>query len=205
MELLGVWVRLPHPSSPPYCFTRRSTHGGRGGGGEGEHQVQGPVQVVHRTSNPASPKPPHSIPHPSTHAQAEREIKYKSERKFWEEQHKELVARVAALTAEMEAYRGTSKAQQLEERIQVGAGWGAGWRAWAWCSLSEPGNLQGAAAGKAHPGGWGNNGLVGGLGCGVTFRPICCLSKLPCSQLLPNTAPHLPVAGAGGSAGAVGS
>ena len=56
---------------------------------------------------------------------AEREIKYKSEKKYWEEQHKEVAARVAALTAEMAAYRGTSKAQQLEERIQVGGtgGW----------------------------------------------------------------------------------
>ncbi|PSC71814.1 hypothetical protein C2E20_4927 [Micractinium conductrix] len=51
-------------------------------------------------------------------AWAEREIKYKSEKKYWEEQHKEVAARVAALTAEMAAYRGTSKAQQLEERIQ---------------------------------------------------------------------------------------
>ncbi|KAL4420581.1 hypothetical protein ABPG75_010237 [Micractinium tetrahymenae] len=51
-------------------------------------------------------------------AWAEREIKYKSEKKQWEEQHKELAARLAALSSEVEAYRGTSKTQQLEDRIQ---------------------------------------------------------------------------------------
>lgn len=52
---------------------------------------------------------------------AEREIKYKSEKKQWEEQQKELATRLAALSREVEAYRGTSGAQQLEDRIQVGA------------------------------------------------------------------------------------
>lgn len=51
---------------------------------------------------------------------AEREIKYKSEKKHWEEQQKELAARLAALGSEVEAYRGTSKSQQFEDRIQVG-------------------------------------------------------------------------------------
>ena len=51
---------------------------------------------------------------------AEREIKYKSERKFWEEQQKEVAARLAALSAELEAHRGASRAPQLEHRIQVG-------------------------------------------------------------------------------------
>jgi hypothetical protein len=50
---------------------------------------------------------------------AEREVKYKSDKKYWEEQQKVLAARLAALTVEMEAYRGAGKAQQLEERIQV--------------------------------------------------------------------------------------
>ena len=52
---------------------------------------------------------------------AEREIKYKSERKFWEEQQKEVAARLVLLSAELEAYRGASRAPQLEGRIQVGA------------------------------------------------------------------------------------
>lgn len=51
-------------------------------------------------------------------AWAEREIKYKSEKKFWEEQQKELAERVKLLSTEMEAYRGASKTHQLEERIQ---------------------------------------------------------------------------------------
>ncbi|KAL4436325.1 hypothetical protein ABPG77_009887 [Micractinium sp. CCAP 211/92] len=51
-------------------------------------------------------------------AWAEREIKYKSEKKHWEEQQKELAARLAVLSSEVEAYRGTSKTQQLEDRIQ---------------------------------------------------------------------------------------
>ena len=50
---------------------------------------------------------------------AEREIKYKTEKKYWEEQQKELAARLLALSLEMEAYRGNSKAHQMEERIQV--------------------------------------------------------------------------------------
>lgn len=50
---------------------------------------------------------------------AEREIKYKQEKKYWEEKQKELAARVAALGAERDALRGGSGAQQLEERIQV--------------------------------------------------------------------------------------
>jgi hypothetical protein len=60
---------------------------------------------------------------------AEREIKYKSERKFWEEQQKEVAARLAALSAELEAHRGASRAPQLEQRIQVGGWVGrlAGW------------------------------------------------------------------------------
>lgn len=60
----------------------------------------------------------------------EREIKYKSEKKWWEEQHKGLAARLAALTAEVDAYRGNSKAPQLEERIQVGGRVGEPYSTW---------------------------------------------------------------------------
>lgn len=81
----------------------------------------------------------------------EREIKYKQEKKYWEEQQKELAARVAALSAERDALRGGSGAQQLEERIQVA-------RCCSLCSLSSEQWIvrllgAGAVAGGVHPGG----------------------------------------------------
>lgn len=67
---------------------------------------------------PSSPAPTFAVCPPFLHC-TEREIKYKQEKKYWEEQQKEMAARVTALAAERDALRGGSGAQQLEERIQA--------------------------------------------------------------------------------------
>lgn len=63
-------------------------------------------------------------------AWAEREVKYKMEKRQWEESTKELTGRVAELERENSEYRAAGKAHMWEERIQVGDavlwGWGVG-------------------------------------------------------------------------------
>lgn len=81
--------------------------------------------------------------------QAEREIKYKSEKKWWEEQQKELAGRLAGLTAELDAYRGASKAPQLEERIQVGGQAAAGVLRTDCCQLHRDQRRQALPPGEA--------------------------------------------------------
>ena len=75
---------------------------------------------------------------------AEREIKYKQDKKYWEEQQKELAARVAALAAERDALRGGSGAQQLEERIQASRCCLA-WNWFVWTLVCRSGSSDSAA------------------------------------------------------------
>lgn len=51
-------------------------------------------------------------------AWAEREVKYKQDKRSWEEQQKELADRLAVVQRDLESYRGASKAPEFEERIQ---------------------------------------------------------------------------------------
>ena len=52
-------------------------------------------------------------------AWAEREVKYKSERRDWDAQVGKLKDRIAALEAENARYRADNKAAEFEARIQV--------------------------------------------------------------------------------------
>lgn len=50
---------------------------------------------------------------------AEREIKYKTDKKVWEEHQKELQERITLLTIQIEGLKGSSGTHSLEARIEV--------------------------------------------------------------------------------------
>lgn len=52
-------------------------------------------------------------------AWAEREVKYKMDKKQWDTEAEAFRAQLAALTAENEAFRASAKSEEYESRINV--------------------------------------------------------------------------------------
>ena len=74
-------------------------------------RLQAEIQQLNDTVFSKSFKPPS--------AWADREVKYKAEKRDWEHQAANLNEQIKRLTAENEAYRDSNKAAEFEEKIKV--------------------------------------------------------------------------------------
>ncbi len=75
-------------------------------------RLQGEIQQLNDTVFSKSFKPPS--------AWADREVKYKAEKRDWEQKVANLKEQIKRLTAENQAYRDNNKAAEFEAQIKVG-------------------------------------------------------------------------------------
>ena len=73
--------------------------------------MQGEIQQLNDTVFSKSFKPPS--------AWADREVKYKAEKRDWEQKFGNLNEQIKRLTAENQAYRDNNKAAEFEAQIKV--------------------------------------------------------------------------------------